>query len=122
MMATMKVLVHVGDGERRVVESASIFFVEAQGGDTRIRQRGKRLLRDVRELGEIERAWRRHGFVRIHDDYLVNPARILKIRKRSDGRQWEVIMGPPVNSVIPVSRRRVEALWAAFEGEAPERS
>ena len=54
--------------------------------------------------------------MRIHDNYLVNPARILRIRIRTDGRDWEVQLAPPVNVVLPVSRGRVAALWAAFEG------
>jgi len=54
--------------------------------------------------------------VRIHDNYLVNPDRILRIRKRSESRDWEVQLTPPVNLVLPVSRRHLADLWAIFEG------
>ena len=36
-------------------------------------------------------------------------------RKRA-GRSWEVTMAPPVDAVLLVSRNRLAALWAAFEG------
>jgi DNA-binding LytR/AlgR family response regulator len=108
-------LVHVGDGERRVVDSSTVYYAEAVGGDTVVRRRGAKPLHDVRELGDIERAWKRHGFVRIHDNHLVHPDHILWIRKRTS-RSWEVTMAPPVNAVLSVSRNRLAALWAAFEG------
>ena len=49
------------------------------------------------------------GFVRIHRSFLVNPDRILELRRRRDGRGWEVVMAPPVNRVLPVSEERTEA-------------
>jgi hypothetical protein len=113
--AMSMLLVHVGDGERRVVDSSTVYYAEAVGGDTVVRRRGAKPLHDVRELGDIERAWKRHGFVRIHDNHLVHPDHILWIRKRTS-RSWEVTMAPPVNAVLSVSRNRLAALWAAFEG------
>ena len=80
-----KLLLHISKTERRVMEAAAIYYAEAVGDDTLVRQRAARRTRDVRELGQIERAWRRHGFVRIHDNYLVHPDRISR--------------GPIVNSV-----------------------
>jgi DNA-binding LytR/AlgR family response regulator len=110
-----KLLIHVADGERRVVDADSVYYAEAVAGDTVIRRRGAKPLRDVRELGEVERAWKRHGFVRIHDNHLVNPDKVLRVRKVGDSRNWEVKMMPPVNAVLAVSRRRLAALWRAFD-------
>ena len=111
-----KLLIHIGTSDRRVVEANAIYYAEAVHADTLVRQRAAPTTRDVRELGQVERAWRRHGFVRIHDNYLVNPDRILRIRKRSESRDWEVQLTPPVNLVLPVSRRHLADLWAIFEG------
>jgi DNA-binding LytR/AlgR family response regulator len=108
-----KLLIHVDEGNRRVVESDTIYYAEAVGGDTIVRRRGAKPMRDVRELGRIAHAWKGHGFVRIHDNHLVHRDRISWIRKR-DAANWEVKMAPPVNKVLPVSRRRLRALWAAF--------
>ncbi len=110
-----KLLIHIADGDRRVVDADSVYYAEAVGGDTLIRRRSGRPMRDVRELGEIERAWKRHGFVRIHVNHLVNAERVLRIRKVDGSRNWEVKMAPPVNAVLPVGRRRLSALWGAFE-------
>ena len=111
-----QLLLHTDKADRRVAEGDTIYYAEALHNDTLVRRRAARTTRDVRELGQVERAWRRHGFVRIHDNYLVSPARILRIRKRADSRDWEVQLAPPVNVVLPVSRGRLAALWAAFEG------
>ena len=111
-----KLLIHVAEGERRVVAVNTVYCAEAVRGNTLIRRRAARAILDIRELGEVERAWRRYGFVRIHDQHLVHPDRILRIKKRDNGRNWEVQLAPPVNRVLPVSRRRVAALWSAFEG------
>jgi len=42
-------------------------------------------------------------------------ASAVRIRKRPDTTEWEVVLVPPVNAVLPVSRRQLRALWAAFE-------
>jgi DNA-binding LytR/AlgR family response regulator len=110
-----KLLLHVSDGERRVADAGGIYYAEAASGNTRVRRRSAKLLVDVRELNEVARAWQRHGFVRIHQSFLVNPECILRIRKRPDTTEWEVVLAPPVNAVLPVSRRQLRALWAAFE-------
>ena len=110
-----KLLLHLDDGERRVADASGIYYAEAVSGNTRVRRRSAKLLLDVRELNEVARAWKRHGFVRIHQSFLVNPECILRIRKRPDTTEWEVVLVPPVNAVLPVSRRQLRALWAAFE-------
>ena len=107
-------LVHLPDGRRRVAELADVYYLEAGGGDTLVRLRGKRRLRDVRRLAELEALLTPHGFVRAHRSFLVNPRRVRELRPRSESRGWELVLEPPVNKVLPVSEERVEALTAAY--------
>jgi DNA-binding LytR/AlgR family response regulator len=43
----------------------------------------------------------------------VNLRRVREIRRDSDGG-WELKLDPPVNRVLPISRRRVAGLWEAY--------
>ena len=52
-------------------------------------------------------------FAMIHRSLAVNLRRVREIRPAADGG-WEVKLDPPVNRVLPVSRRRVSALWECF--------
>jgi hypothetical protein len=45
--------------------------------------------------------------------WAVNLRRVREIRPAAEGG-WEVKLDPPVNRVLPVSRRRVSALWECF--------
>jgi DNA-binding LytR/AlgR family response regulator len=110
-------LLHLSPGLRQAVDPDDIFFLEATGGDTRVRTRAARALRDVRPLGEIEPLLLRHGFLRTHRNYLVNPSRVRQVRRRPSGEDWEVKLDPPVNRVLPVSRSALAALWAGFGEE-----
>jgi len=114
MATTALFLVHLPDGRRRVTELADVYYLEASGGDTLLRLRGRQRLRDVRRLAELEALLVPHGFVRTHRSFLVNPRRVRELRPRGEGRGWEVVMEPPVNKVLPVSEDRVEALTAAY--------
>ena len=107
-------LLHLADGRRPPQDPREIFFVEADGGDSLVRLRGRKRLRDVRELGELEELLAPHGFLRIHRDTLVNLRRVRDIRRAGGGGGWEVKLDPPVNRVLPVSRRRASDLFAAF--------
>jgi len=49
----------------------------------------------------------------IHRSWAVNLRRVREIRPAAGGG-WEVKLDPPVNRVLPVSRRRVSALWERF--------
>ena len=53
-------------------------------------------------------------FHRSHDTWAVNLRRIREIRPQRDGRDWEIVMLPPVNRVLPVSRRRLPGLMRRF--------
>lgn len=113
-MAPPHILLHLDRDLRRVVVASEIFFLEADGGDTLVRLRGRRRLRDVRRLGEICRVLAPAGIVRIHRDYAVHLSRVREIRRREGTRGWELRLEPPANRVLPVSRRYERALWAAF--------
>ena len=56
-----------------------------------------------------------HGFLQIHREYVVNLRRIRLIRRRDEGRDWEVTLEPPVNRVLPVSRGALAELGKAFQ-------
>lgn len=112
--APTRLLVRLGADRWRAVDLADVYFVEAAGDDTRIRLRSRNLLEDVRRLAEIEEILAPAGFVRIHRSYLVNPARVLELRRRDGAEGYEVVMEPPVNRVLPVSEERVGELRARF--------
>jgi DNA-binding LytR/AlgR family response regulator len=107
-------LVRLTPGRWRAVELDEVFFVEAAGDDCRVRLRERDPLVDVRRLSELDELLRPFGFVRIHRSVLVNPARVLELRRRSGTRGWEVVMEPPVNRVLPVSEERLGALRERF--------
>lgn len=112
--APAHLLVRLGLDHWRAVDLADIYLLEAAGDDTRIRLRARNVLEDVRRLAELEEILAPAGFVRIHRSYLVNPARILELRRREGADGYEVVLEPPVNRVLPVSEERVGELRARF--------
>lgn len=98
----------------RAVDLEDVYLVEAAGDDTRVRLRSRHALEDVRRLGELEEVLRPAGFVRVHRSFLVNPRRVLELRRRDGAEGYEVVMQPPVNRVLPVSTGRVEGLRGRF--------
>ena len=46
-----RLLLHLGPGLRQAIDPDDIYFVEAEGDDTRVRTRAARALRDVRPIG-----------------------------------------------------------------------
>ncbi len=111
-----RVLLHLKGNRWLAVDPADIYYLEADGDETIIRRRGRRVLRDVRSLGEVIAAIKHCHFHRIHDKWAVNLQRVHEIRRRRVGRDWEVAMRPPVNHVLPVSTRRLQGLLRRFEG------
>ena len=104
-LANRKALLHLTGRIRRVVDADDIYSLEAQGDETDVRFRGARPLRDVRSLGEVLADLSPLGFVRIHRNHAVHPGRVREIRPDTTGAGWEVRLEPPVNLVLPVSRR-----------------
>jgi len=113
-LALGKTLLHLAGRRRRVVDADDIYYLEAHGDETAVRLRGARPLRDVRSLGEVLEDLAPRGFVRIHRNHAVNPGRVREIRPDVDGAGWEVRLEPPVNKVLPVSRRSHAALVRAY--------
>jgi len=115
-LASGRVLLHLAGRLRRVVDADDVYSLEAQGDETDVRLRGEKPLRDVRSLGEVLRDLAPLGFVRIHRNHAVNPGRVRDIRPAASGSGWEVRLQPPVNRVLPVSRRSMNVLLAAHRG------
>ncbi len=112
--ANGRVLLHLDRDRRRVVEAASIYYLEAVGQTTLVRLRAARPLRDVRSLGEMSRVLSAVGVLRVHRNHAVNVAHILEIRRRDAAGGWEIRLEPPVGVVLPVSRALLKRLWATF--------
>lgn len=119
VQGTRRVLIHLRRGRRVPLEPDEIFLLQARGDETEVRTRGRRRLRDVRSLGEVLGRLPAGLFVPIHRSVAVNVDRVTEIRRRANGRDWEVRLEPPVNRVLPVARGRLDALWEAY-GEEPE--
>jgi DNA-binding LytR/AlgR family response regulator len=109
-----QLLLHLSKNRYRVIDAASVYYLEATTGDTLVRRRRARPLRDTRQLGAIMRSWKRAGPVRVHRNHAVNPEHVLEIRRRAGSRYWEVKLAPPVNKILPVSRNYLKDLLAAF--------
>ena len=109
-----RLLLHLARGIRETVEPADVYFLEAVEGGTKVRLRGSRPLLDIRVLGELAPLFEPHGFLRVHRNHMVNLRRVRLIRRRPEGREWELKLDPPVNKVLPVSRDETKRLWAAF--------
>ena len=121
-MTLDRVLLHVRRGSRvvkRVVDPADVYFLEADGGDTLVRLRSARRVRDVRRLAKVAPFFEPFGFLLIHRAYAVNLHRVRELRPRDDGPDWEVKLDPPVNRVLPVARGELAPLEAAFGEEEP---
>jgi len=112
-MSSERILLRLFDGRRLPVDPDEVYFLETAEGDTMVRLRSKRRLRDVREIRELMDVLAPHGFVRIHRSHAVNVRRVREIRP-VDGGGWEVRLDPPVNRVLPVSRREAPELFAAY--------
>jgi DNA-binding LytR/AlgR family response regulator len=84
------VTIHVEKAVWEVVDPADVYLLEAEGDNTR---------------------------VRILREYMVNLARVRRVRRREDARDWEVRMQPPVSRVLPVSREAWPELKRVLGGE-----
>jgi DNA-binding LytR/AlgR family response regulator len=109
-----RILLHLQDGRRIPVDPQEIYLLQAEGGETLVRTRHAQPLTDVRQLSELIDTFEPFGFAQIHRSWAVNLRRVVReIRPAPEGG-WEVKLDPPVNRVLPVSRRRVSALWKRF--------
>ncbi len=112
--ALRRALLHLSEGQRIPIEPEEVFLLEALGHETLVRTRGRRKLRDVRPFGEVLARFPAEVFVRVHRSRAVNLDRVSEIRRRGNGRDWELVLEPPVNALVPVSREHLASLWAAY--------
>ena len=96
-------------GRVGLLEKDQIFYVEAEADDCLIRTARKKLYRHSERLDQVEARLSSPPFFRVHRSYVVNLNRVLELRSRGDD-EWELKMDPPVNKVLPVSRRRLPDL------------
>ncbi len=108
-----RILLRLQDGRRVPVDPQEIYLLEAEWGETLVRTRHAQPLSDVRQLSELIDTFEPFGFSQIHRSWAVNLRRVREIRPAPKGG-WEVELDPRVNRVLPVSRRRVSALWERF--------
>jgi DNA-binding LytR/AlgR family response regulator len=109
-----RLLLHLGPGLRQAIDADDVHYVEAKADDTEVRTAAARPVRDVRPLEVLAAAFERHGFVRVHRRYLVNPRRVRLVRRRLRSEDWELTFEAPVNAVLPVSRSALASLWRAL--------
>jgi len=92
-----------------LLDLEDIFYIEAVGEDSLVRTARRKRYPHVEPLETVEGHPPSPPFFRILRSYIVNLDRVYELRSRGDG-EWEVKMDPPVNKVLPVSRRRMDEL------------
>ncbi len=98
----MVAVANLRTGTTRLVARSSILYVQSHGDFVRIvTAEGRYLLRTT--LSEVERRWERHGFVRVHRQYLANLARAVELRPLLGGGAELVFPG---GHAVPVARRQ----------------
>lgn len=97
---------HQRGGSTRLLDRATVLYVQAEGDYVRIyADSGRFLVRSA--LSEIEQRWREHGFVRVHRSYLANLRRAVELRPKLGGAVTIVMAD---GSEVPVARRQVADL------------
>lgn len=97
---------HQRGGATRLLERATVLYVQAEGDYVRIyADSGRFLVRSA--LSEIEQRWGEHGFVRVHRSYVANLRRAVEIRPKLGGAVTIVMAD---GSEVPVARRQVADL------------
>ncbi|MEZ4272925.1 MAG: LytTR family DNA-binding domain-containing protein [Myxococcota bacterium] len=56
-----------------------------------------------------------YGFMRIHRNHAVNLSHIYEIRRRSEGRDWEITLDGPQGQILPIGRSYLSQLWDAYK-------
>lgn len=102
----MIAVANVRSGTTRLIARSSVLYAQSHGDFVRIvTHDGRYLLRAT--LGELERRWEPHGFVRVHRQFVANLARAVELRPRL-GSTAE--LGFPDGQTIPIARRHVADL------------
>ena len=102
----MIAVANVRSGTTRLIARSSVLYAQSHGDFVRIvTEDGRYLLRAT--LGELERRWEPHGFVRVHRQFVANLSRAVELRPRL-GSTAE--LGFPDGQTIPIARRHVADL------------
>jgi DNA-binding LytR/AlgR family response regulator len=97
---------HQRGGATRLLDRATVLYVQAEGDYVRIHaDSGRFLVRTA--LSDIEQRWGEHGFVRVHRSYVANLRRAVEIRPKLGGAVTIVMAD---GSEVPVARRHVADL------------
>ena len=97
---------HQRGGATRLLDRATVLYVQAEGDYVRIHaDSGRFLVRTA--LTDIEQRWGEHGFVRVHRSYVANLRRAVEIRPKLGGAVTIVMAD---GSEVPVARRQVADL------------
>jgi len=107
-------LIHLAEFRRVPIDPSQVFFLEADGDETLLRTHRKKVIRDLRSLGELEPMFQPHQFFRVHRNHMVNLRKIREIKQRPNGDGWQLRLHPPVNQVLPIGRTYERQLWKAF--------
>jgi two-component system LytT family response regulator/two-component system response regulator LytT len=106
--------VKCADGSIDLIEIDGIFYLEAQGEDTLIRTKRKKLYKSVERLGELAKKLPAPAFVRCHREYIVNLNRVRSLTPRNS-RDYDLRLDPPVNRRIPIARNRLQNIRRILE-------
>jgi len=106
--SVVRAVVGAGPGAEDIQKARELF--EARGAVVPVQDDRRHRSSPLSELFD---AFEPFGFAMIHRSWAVNLRRVREIRPAADSG-WEVKLDPPVNRVLPVSRRRVSALWECF--------
>jgi DNA-binding LytR/AlgR family response regulator len=102
----MIAVANIRGGATRLLSRGQVLYVQSHGDFVRIvTDDGRYLLRAT--LGEIERRWERHGFVRVHRQYVANLLRAVELRPLLGGTAELAFAG---GQTIPIARRQVNVL------------
>lgn len=110
-----RILIHVADDRRLVVDPDAISHVQLHDELSRVFLPGAEPLDDTRKLGALAVHWKPYGFVRIHDECLLNPSWVRELL-RSGGleRRWQVVLNDAQGTRLEVERDQLPGLWTAF--------
>jgi DNA-binding LytR/AlgR family response regulator len=93
-------------GDRMVLVSADeIRYAEADGSYVWLDTDRGRLRLPERGIGALEQRLGRHGFLRVHRHYIVNPRRVKEVAPGDNGC-IRLVLDVTAGQTVPVARRR----------------
>ena len=92
-----------------LLERSQILYINVEGDDTLIRTARRKRYPQLEPVETIEGRLPSLPFFRIHRSYIVDLDRVDELRSRGTA-DHELKLDPPVNKVLPISRRRYDEL------------